>query len=253
VKLKTASMKTLQHGATDLLATSSYYKGNILLAGKAPRPSGPAARLVTPSESPVEDTTSTNNQLEGIIKCLWSGFSLNHPHTSWLKNKYKCILCFSNSHPFEECRAASRKWTITPIAPRSGPARGGRTPNGRLAGASPSVADEQAPRPPPQPHPSAIPGPTNPDPKANIATYTAATGEDKASKADKSDDAFTYFGHDSDPDLLCALTQVAARQATHAQRVRFIDGGATPTRTIAKVSSNECHWVDSRETIPHLN
>jgi hypothetical protein len=50
IKLETASMADLQHGATDLLATSTFFKGNVLLAGKLPRPTAPTARAATDSE-----------------------------------------------------------------------------------------------------------------------------------------------------------------------------------------------------------
>lgn len=47
LKLDTTTMSSLQHGATDLIATSSFYQGNILLAGKMPRPTGATARAAT--------------------------------------------------------------------------------------------------------------------------------------------------------------------------------------------------------------
>jgi hypothetical protein len=47
LKLEITSMLDLQHGATNLLATSSFYQRKILLAGKPSHPTMPAARAAT--------------------------------------------------------------------------------------------------------------------------------------------------------------------------------------------------------------
>jgi hypothetical protein len=117
--LSTATMSDLQHGATDLLATSIYYKGNVLLAGRTtPPPPCPAARAATDSrgDSRTDDTSSPpTGQLAAIVKCIGGGHSLNQAQTAWLRNRFKCVHCFSNAHTLDDCRAASSKWTIKAI------------------------------------------------------------------------------------------------------------------------------------------
>jgi hypothetical protein len=83
-----------------------------------------------------------------------------------------------------------------------------------------------------------------------VAT-NSATGESDTSVADESNNTFTFLAYGSDPDLLSAITQVAARKTADEARVRFIDEDQTPTstRTMAKMGKEECKWVDSRNTV----
>jgi hypothetical protein len=63
-------------GASDLLATSAYYQGNILLPGKPPRPSGPAACAAAATDSagkPAEDT-----QRPPTLTVLFATFATAH-------------------------------------------------------------------------------------------------------------------------------------------------------------------------------
>jgi hypothetical protein len=85
IKLETASMADLQHGATDLLATSTYFKGNVLLPGKLPRPTAPNARAATNSETPAAPSgnrPSSDAEVEFIVKQFRNGFPLNHTSTA---------------------------------------------------------------------------------------------------------------------------------------------------------------------------
>jgi hypothetical protein len=58
-------------------------------------------------------------------------------------------------------------------------------------------------------------------------------GEDSTSQADESDEAFTFYGYDSDPDLWCALSQQAARETAESHRSRAIDKHQTKNTTFA--------------------
>jgi hypothetical protein len=217
LKLDTATMSSLQHGATDLLATSHFFKGNVLLAGKLPHPVAAAARAATdgtdaapPNDS--SDCPGADPAIEGIVRQLRGGFSLSHSQTAWIRKKYRCIHCLSNSHSLEECRAIIAKWNVTAAPPSTTPAPGGRLQNGRIAGSRRDQRDrhnttqEQAtttPRPAKPTPPSQV---ATPNPKAQVATIGATQGEETDSDPDESDDAFTHLGYESDPDLLSAIT-----------------------------------------------
>jgi hypothetical protein len=238
LKLETSTMSSLQHGATDLIAASTFYQGNILLPGKMPRPTGAAARAATDATSTKKP--SSDFRIESIVKTFRLGLALNQTQTSWLRTQYKCIHCLSNAHPLEDCRAAGLKWKITAL-PTASPAPGGK-PAGRIADANPAGSHEQAPPPTPQPE---LPPQTDPDPKARAAT-NSGRGEDE-SETDESDEAFTYLGYESDPYLLSALLQAAARTAEDARRIRFLDSPA-PT-TVAKIGKKESRWVNAGTTL----
>jgi hypothetical protein len=218
-----------------------FYQGNILSPGKPHRQTTPAARAATDTKrKPSEDTPGTDAQLKGIIPHIWNGTPLNHGHTTFIRNKYKCIHCFSNTHVLEACRAISKRWGVTVLPPDPG----GRSHSGQKAAANSNIEAVPPIVPSPAPIPSA------PAPKAQVATHTSSTpGEEDASEADKSDETFTYYGYDSDPDLLPALTQQAARKTADQARVRFLD---KPTTTIARMANNEVKWVDEQNMLQML-
>jgi hypothetical protein len=213
--LSTATMSDLQHGATDLLATSIYYKGNVLLAGRTtPPPPCPAARAATDSrgDSRTDDTSSPpTGQLAAIVKCIGGGHSLNQAQTAWLRNRFKCVHCFNNAHTLDDCRAASSKWTIKAIPGATESPAGGKPPSGRLAAANTEALNGQVTPPPP-------PTPDKHTSSEKASRVAATSGEDETtdSEADESDEAFTYLGYDSDPELLSAITQAADRSTEDA-------------------------------------
>jgi hypothetical protein len=242
LKLDSATMADLQHGATDLLTTSTFFKGNILFAGKARAPS-PAARLVTDTESgakppPAGDQPTDDPLIEMMVRHIRNGYPLNKDHTTWIRTKYSCPLCFSNNHAFDRCRNAGRKWKISAATP--GP--GGKQ-SGRLADTQTNQAT------PPLPPPETVPTSTIPTEgtaeKGRVAAISRTnTGEEVESDADESDDVFTQFRYDSDPELLSALSQAVARKTANKQRVRFMDAPPIKTKTVARIPTNKHQWVD---------
>jgi hypothetical protein len=70
IKLETVTtMAELQNGATNLLATSSFYRGNVLLAGRLPCPPVPTACAATDGET-MADHPSSDKQLESVLKMI---------------------------------------------------------------------------------------------------------------------------------------------------------------------------------------
>jgi hypothetical protein len=230
LKLETASMSDLQAGATKLLATSSYYQGNILLAGKPPRSTAsPAARAATNTNSKSEDTPSTDAKIETIVRHIRVGFPLNQDQTAFIPHKYKCIHCLSNTHTFEDCKAISKRWGVTVLPPDQA--------RGRQAGRSAKPAKPAVVPPPPAVTPAAH---THLDPKAKVAMHSSQQlpGEDSALEAEESDDAFTFYGYKSDPDLLSAISQQAARKTADSNRINLI---GTHQKNHTK---HEVEWID---------
>jgi hypothetical protein len=252
IKLETATMATLQHGATDLLATSSFYKGNVLAPGKLPRPITPAACAATNGETSTKDQPSPDAIVESIVKHICGGYPLKHAQTTWIRNKYTCPHCHSNSHSFASCRGIARKWVVTAAAPSpAGRPLVGGTSARRSAGNrhQPEITNGMTPPPPPT-NPYLQPPPI-PDPKAQVAVHTHShsgteQGEEGDSKTYESYDTFTYLGYDSDPKLLLALTEQVARKTADDDRIRFLNSNLT---TVARVAQKEVRWVDERNTV----
>jgi hypothetical protein len=200
LKLATASLSSLQHGATDLLATSNYFKGNILMPGKLPvTPAARKAGTNSEAASSPNDTPSADPLIEGIVWQLRSGFPLSLSQTTWMRTKYRCFHCLSNSHTLAGCRSLSTHWKVSAVTPGDAPAPRGRMQNGRIAGSRRDQRDrhnastEQATPPVPAVAPI-TPVPTV-APKAQVATHTVTTqGENPDSEPDESDDTFTHLG-----------------------------------------------------------
>jgi hypothetical protein len=189
--LATATLSDLQHGATDLLAMSIHYKGNALLAGKPPCPPGASARAATTSRGDSCDdnkSSSSTGQLDSLLKCISNDHALNQSQPAWLRQRYKCVHCFSNAHTLDDCRAASSKWIIKAIPGIPAPPEGGKLLSRCHAAATPEALNEQV-APPPTPIP-------NKSASSEKASRIAATsGEDKTSDSEtnKSEEAFPWL------------------------------------------------------------
>jgi hypothetical protein len=121
-KLKlTSPLTDLQQAATDLLATSQFYKGNDIQAGKTHSPSARAATTSSPATTGSSSTTShtpcDDPLIEEIVQKLRSGRGLTTAHTEHLRALYTCPHCLSNKHKYEECGALHQKYYIRPKGP----------------------------------------------------------------------------------------------------------------------------------------
>jgi hypothetical protein len=245
IKLDSATVANFQHGVTDLLATSSFHRQNILLAGRLPKDA--SARLATdvPSGSTSPDNVpSTDPILEGIVTQLRKGFGLSKTQTAWMRTQFKCFHCCSHNHTPDHCRGIQEKYYI---GERTGavPGQGGSRPAGRQAivKADPKLSSNAAP----------TFRQVDQAPKAKAATAaTEPPGEESNSVADESNESFTFYGYESDPGLLSTMEQTNSRQAEDARRVQFMQNDSPPatvarrTTTMAKIGKNGKKWVDQR-------
>jgi hypothetical protein len=240
-------MTDLQIGATNLLATSVYYKGNILLPGKPPRSATPAARAATEGEAPpTADTPSLDAQIENIVCHLRTGTPLNQAQTAYICHTFKCIHCLSNTHEFDTFKSITKQWAVTVQPPDAGKSRSNGCAPGNNSCRTAAPVTLAVPV-------SSLAAPPQPDPKTQVAqaAHTLSnptTGDDPKSEADKSDEAFTFYGYKSDPELLSALSTQAARKTANQVCTRFYDAPPATT-TIALVAACEVKWVDSCHTI----
>lgn len=84
----------------------------------------------------------------------------------------------------------------------------------------------------------------------HVATHVNNTGEAHDSESEDSADTFTYHGCESDPDLLLAISQQAARKTADTARVHhLLDEHRSTMTTIARVAPREVKWVDARSTV----
>jgi hypothetical protein len=229
-KLKlTSDVKDLQQAATDLLATSTYYKGNVLQAGKTIVQ--PSARAATDTASPstTGDTSNARSDdpiLEGIVQKIRTGMPLSKSQTQHLRNTFSCPHCLSNTHAFERCHQLNSKYYMKIRTPRA-PSDQASTPGGKESAARANAPAKESTSAPPTEDTT-----TTAEPPAKAAAATAP-GEDSAddSEAYESDSGFLPLDYDSDPDLLSNLSQ-QARRAAAEQTI------------IAKLSNSEASkWV----------
>jgi hypothetical protein len=233
----TSSTKDLHQAATDLLATSVYYKGNILQPGKSTNPN-PSARAASTSATPTDSSTpSKNPMIESIVTRIRQGFAMNQSQTKWIRETFQCLHCFSSHHITKRCHQLRDKYCIRAKGKSDTQSTTGGTADAKKANTSPKESTDD---PPPS---------TEAAKAASAAPPVAeATGEDTNSEAYESDSGFIPLDYDSDTELLSDFARqarVAAKaQAKHQEKARVAE-----TRTVAKLGRRGPAWVNPNSGI----
>jgi hypothetical protein len=267
LKLKTATLRSIQSDATNLLVTSRYYKDNVSRPGRKPA----SARLADTVSPPPSTDTSSDPMVTKLFSHIRQKHNLPRDVTDWIRQTYDCVHCFSNGHDTSGCFSMRRKYNVKLKTGSEGSDKSKSTPNSTASGGvtGRQVVETKSDTPPEKASvatvgsttgkrlPSTNPGKPPAEPTSTRDEVSVGSSSD-SSEADESDDTFTIFNTfaETDTDMLDALNQMAARNVEDGRRTATLDSGLAPKplstkgkKTVARVTTSDSQWFHKPETM----